>query len=222
MTARWRRGQSMGDAREMALQRLALLIVMLTLGLSTVVHAQDSTSLLNWLEPPPFLEGTDLFWTLQDDFGSQGPQRTFPHSLEADIFPHFILAFGAQCRNTSPDVMAALRNAFRPCISITPAVRLRMLKRESTPVPAPSFMPRVNVQWLFRQGDDKLWNVHAQVGHHSNGQSGCLFVWTGVEGRNADCVEHDRDPASADQAVVNHFRRWAGGQAAGRPGSAPR
>lgn len=201
----------------MRIQRLVLLVVLITLGPFTNVHAQDSTTLLNWLEPPPFLEGTDLFWTLQDDFGSQGPQSTFPHSLEADIFPHFILAFGAQCRNTSPDVMAALRNAFRPCISITPAVRLRMLKRESTPVPAPSFMPRVNVQWLFRQGNNKLWNVYAQVGHHSNGQSGCLFVWTGVQGRNADCVDYDRDPASADQAVVDHFRRWAGEQAAERP-----
>ena len=125
--------------------------------------------------------------------------------LEADIFPHYIVAFASRCRNQPPapdplfldqpqdqsfDELLPIRpreSWLRPCISVTPAVRLRMLVGESAPVPAPSFMLRANAQWLFWQTHEDpgtniqghtLSNFYFQIAHHSNGQSRCLFIWT--------------------------------------------
>ena len=208
----------------MKIRRLVLLTVLATLGTSAQIYAQAPDGFLTWLEPPPFLEGTDLFWTIQGKVGRQGDQRKLPHRLEADIFPHFIVAFGSRCRNvpvtSEPPRPPGFErptttSGLKPCISVTPAVRLRMLREDSAPVPAPSFMPRVNFQWLLSQ-DNVLSNFYVQAGHHSNGQGGCLFVWTGVEQQNAgDCVEHGTDirgqeSKTSDQFVRDYFLRRKG------------
>ena len=69
-------------------------------------------------------------------------------------------------------------------------IRLRMFKQDSNPVKTPSFMPKGTVQFI---GFKSLLNPYAPVldyprssvsvkaaiatlGHHSNGQDGCLFV----------------------------------------------
>ena len=55
----------------------------------------------------------------------------------------------------------------------------------------------------------------SQAGHHSNGQSGCLFVWTGTEQNAGNCVKHgtdirDQKSKSADQFVRDYFLRRRG------------
>ena len=190
----------------MLIRRLIVATALITLGPAAQVRAQDS----NWLEPTPFLESTDIFYEIK--YGSVGrdgrydpgaPDQPVNYLFEAGVFPHFIVAFGSRCRETpTGELSGAL-----PCISVTPVVRLRMLDRDSAPVPAPSFMPRVNFQWVYRQGDDKLWNFYAQIGHHSNGQSGCLFQWASTEHQNAICDEYKNDQDSASQLVRDYFQR---------------
>jgi hypothetical protein len=101
------------------------------------------------------------------------------------------------------DIRAQSRRAGSPrtfgmSISGTPAVRIRMFDQVSSPVRTPSYMPRGNVQLLWARNvsavatavaravggravlDDasrrvSVWEAHAIVGHHSNGQDGCFF-----------------------------------------------
>ena len=168
-------------------------------------------------QPPiiPFLEGTDVFWTIQSD------DPTFPNLLEADLFPHLV---ASQNFSSTLDAVAQSRRGVRGfkefsySISGTPAVRLRMLRDVSAPVRTPSYMPRVNAQFLWTRGlkdcdpsSPKLgcravepaavqgvvqapgavaeearklvavprvsiWETHLIIGHHSNGQDGCLLT----------------------------------------------
>ena len=102
-------------------------------------------------QPPiiPFLEGTDVFWTIQ------GGDPTFPNLLEADLFPHLV---AAQNFSSTLDLVEQSRRGikgfkeFSYSISGTPAVRLRMLRDVSAPVRTPSYMPRVNAQFLWTRG----------------------------------------------------------------------
>ncbi len=168
----------------------------------------------------PFLEGTDVFWTLQKGGTLEG---IVPNKLEANIFPHLVVA------QTFTDVLsidkqerrglAGLRE-FSYSISATPAVRIRMLRQRSAPVRTPSYMPRGNFQFLWVRGLKDcdplsserpswcrgetsasateasksaaqspmarvhaalsslpritIWEGHFVLGHHSNGQDGCL------------------------------------------------
>ena len=134
------------------------------------------------LHPVPFLEPTDLFWSLH---GTLNPFRIGTQNLlEADIFPHFIVGVPSHCRRDetenekSEEQPAASRSVRWPCVSVTPAVRLRMARNRSAPINSPSFAPRLNVQWLFYEDDVNTHGLTLQAGHHSNGQSGCLFSWT--------------------------------------------
>ena len=167
-------------------------------------------------QPPiiPFLEGTDVFWTVQSD------DPVFPNRLEADLFPHLV---ASQNFSSTLDVLEQSRRGsrrfkeFSYSISGTPAVRLRMLRDVSAPVRTPSYMPRVNAQFLWTRGLKdcapsgskadcragaaaplpgaealpadvanealalvavprvSVWEAHVIIGHHSNGQDGCLL-----------------------------------------------
>ena len=133
----------------------------------------------------PFLESSDFFITAGlpsvTGFGTfVGP---FDDTLfEADIFPHLKL-WGNVTSNLP-------RGSRRYLVSFTPAVRLRMLSESSAPVLSPSYMSRLNIQWLFAgEGSERaleveVWEAHVMLGHHSNGQSGCLFVG---QDPDADC-----------------------------------
>ena len=96
--------------------------------------------------------------------------------LEADIFPHFVIGFASRCRRSNSSWYTLV-----PCISVTPAIRLRMLNAVSVPIESPSYMPRLNIQWPVYYGDDDdhTFSVTFQAGHHSNGQgdNNCLFKW---------------------------------------------
>ncbi len=87
---------------------------------------------------------------------------------------------------------AASEFLFSPSFSASPAVRLRMLHGPSDPVRTPSYMPRLDFQGFWFKNaatpvlDSKVRNdathrlgmfsVRGTVGHHSNGQEGCLFA----------------------------------------------
>ena len=138
----------------------------------------------------PFLEGTDVFVSSDHDV-----------RFEAAIFPHLV---AWQNFDTLLDarVKESDRHIFW-VISGTPAVRLKMFQSESAPVRTPSYMPRGGVQLIYSVdykcgaagqvlkrtngvpecGESKprqrpsvsLWEFHGFVGHHSNGQDGCLY-----------------------------------------------
>jgi hypothetical protein len=150
----------------------------------------------------PFLEGTDVFTAFRGDT-----------RFEANIFPHLI---AYQNYSDLIDVAKQSRRQGRPrafafAVSATPAVRIRMFNERSAPVRTPSYMPRGNFQMIwarnlenamamaraerssewasFRQSavaTVSLYETHLVVGHHSNGQDGCLFTNETPEGD--DCV----------------------------------
>ena len=128
------------------------------------------------LHPVPFLESTDLFWAPSYDSGLRYRIRT-ENRLEANIFPHFVIGFPSRCRGESS-------TWFRPCISATAGVRLRMGWDEPAPIRSPSFLPRANVQWLFYE-EETTRGVTLQAGHHSNAQTGCLLAWSGHSGEES-------------------------------------
>ena len=124
------------------------------------------------LHPPPFLEPTTLFWTIRPDLSPNSLDLDLATALESDIFPHFVLGGSRRCSRES----AARIHGAAPCVSFTPAIRIRMENAASAPIESPSFMPRLNMQWPF-YGDITTANLGLHFGHHSNGQTECLFVW---------------------------------------------
>ena len=220
---------------------LPLFVLTSVLGLPDLAHAQQvalptavaaSAGTTETNPPPiiPFLEGTDVFWTVQ-----RGKERSgiFPNKLEADIFPHLV---AAQNFTDTLDLVAQSRRGIRGlkqfsyAVSGTPAVRIRMLRDVSAPVRTPSYMPRVNAQFLWTRGlrdcassspkaecrpvsaradlgsatsgesvqvarallalpRVSIWEAHAILGHHSNGQDGCLTEGqTRQPPETGDCV----------------------------------
>jgi len=72
----------------------------------------------------------------------------------------------------------------RWAVELTPKIRLRIFKAESSPVWSPSFMPRATV-YFWR---DRAWDFSqhrpgtfysARISHHSNGQAGDFFTADG-------------------------------------------
>ncbi len=108
----------------------------------------------------PFLEATDVFWSMPDagsreDARPDSDQFEPPYVLEANIFPHLIF------RQTYTDVLEVETQASRKAddikefaysISGTPGVRIRMLTSESLPVRTPTFTPRMTFQGLWARG----------------------------------------------------------------------
>ena len=213
-------------------------------------------------QPPiiPFLEGTDVFWTIQGD------DPTFPNLLEADLFPHLV---ASQNFSSTLDVVEQSRRGIRRfkefsySISGTPAVRLRMLRDVSAPVRTPSYMPRVNAQFLWTRGLKdcdpsnpkglcraveaatlkgveeapaavveearalvavprvSVWEAHVIIGHHSNGQDGCLMTTqTRVPPETGECVPRGTVTAETINRIdgsfstnyvrtgINYSRNW--------------
>ncbi len=213
-------------------------------------------------QPPiiPFLEGTDVFWTVQR---GSGVDSIFPNRLEADLFPHLV---ASQNFSSTLDLAKQSRRGvkgfkeFSYSISGTPAVRLRMLRDVSAPVRTPSYLPRVNAQVLWTRGLKdcdptrpkaecrpaaaatlqtlegavmeeatsmmavprvSVWEAHLIVGHHSNGQDGCLLATQArVPPTTGECVPtgsptaetiNRRDGSFSTNYLrtgVNYSRNW--------------
>lgn len=147
----------------------------------------------------PFLEGTDVFFALGQDTVFEA--NILHHAIAFQNFVD-ILDLDRQTRLLRSG-RRAKNLAFS--VSGTPAVRLRMLEAVSRPVRTPSWMPRGNVQLLWARDVQQvvetierneealrsgaatprslfanlpqvsIWEAHAIVGHHSNGQDGCTF-----------------------------------------------
>jgi hypothetical protein len=76
------------------------------------------------------------------------------------------------------------RRQGRWAVELTPKIRLRIFRAESSPVWSPSFMPRATV-YFWR---DRTWDFSqhrpgtfysARISHHSNGQAGDFFTEEG-------------------------------------------
>jgi hypothetical protein len=110
--------------------------------------------------------------------------------FEADIDPDIPVA-GFKSRHW--------RRPFWHLFVFAPQLRLRMYKTDSSPVRAPSYMPRVDWYTMARMhawSRRTAWlGAQFTVDHHSNGQDGCTF--TSQDGnfdlsdgrRIGDCVE---------------------------------
>src|SRR5688572_24721633 len=171
-----------------------LLLALIGASFTSSARAQDATpaprNAMPTLTNPgaliPFLEGTDVFFSIRQDT-----------VFEADIMPHLV---AYQNFSDLVDITAQTRRAgqagvkrFAFSASGTPAVRIRMFESVSSPVRTPSYMPRGNFQLIWARNVDAvvtqaltgrtpganevtLWEGHAIVGHHSNGQDGCFWL----------------------------------------------
>lgn len=108
----------------------------------------------------PFLEGTDVFWTLVKKDALDDKRKFFPNKLEANIFPHLvfyqnfteILDIDEQAKRAAGEEGDKDIQETAMVFSGTPAVRIRMLRDRSAPVRTPSYMPRGNFQFLWVRG----------------------------------------------------------------------
>ena len=156
-----------------------------------------------------FLEGTDVFWTWQRfENNNDHLDSEWPYFLEANIFPHLIVYQNFTNLLTTVEEEATPRIGWS--VSGTPAVRVRMLREQSNPVRTPSYMPRVNIQSFYvrsnrGKGQVELFAVaaadpsdeepvvftiletHFILGHHSNGQDGCLATTQVRQGPENEC-----------------------------------
>jgi hypothetical protein len=102
-------------------------------------------------------------------------------------------------------------------LGFTPMYRVRIWKEDSAPVRVPSFMPKLTLQWeyLARRERGLQWGqthdrsgevvtraigLHTAmltVGHHSNGQDGCLFADAAGVG-----YPRERCPESPDPGTI--------------------
>jgi hypothetical protein len=167
----------------------------------------------------PFLDGTYIGLArsrakLRDVH--REPEWTF----DADIVPNFVIhqtffdiiseedeKVNALRTQAKVGLVPEKRSEFRYAWSIVgvPMVRLRMFINDtSAPVRTPSFMPKGTFQnFWFKLGiNDRLNVLNAQVtiGHHSNGQDGCLYV-----GQTRDENQADR-PCTPEVPVDRSFR----------------
>lgn len=122
----------------------------------------------------PFLEGTDVFWTLVKrdalDKTLDNASVFFPNKLEANIFPHLVFYQSfTDILNIDDQIDRATLTPGEDIkeramvFSATPAVRIRMLRDRSAPVRTPSYMPRGNFQFFFVRGlkDARVKNASA-------------------------------------------------------------
>jgi hypothetical protein len=210
---------------------------------ASVDHPNDTTE-TNRAPIIPFLEGTDVFWTVQRR--RAGGDTRFPNKLEGDIFPHLVVAQNfASVIDVDEQLSRGARNAtkeFAYSISGTPGVRIRMLRETSAPVRTPSYMPRGNFQLLWARGIKEaleqpdrrlftalaglprvgLWEAHFVIGHHSNGQDGCITVGQArVPPRTGPCQPEVVVPTAENinridgsfstnymRAGINYSRNW--------------
>jgi hypothetical protein len=147
----------------------------------------------------PFVQGTYVFLPVPRD----------AIRFEADIQPNFVVS-----QNFSDKLVIeeSLTGAPRFAYSVvgTPRVRLRMFDARSAPVRTPSYMPKGTLTGIFFRGirtDGRtrgsrigLWAAQVTVGHHSNGQDGCLFRG---ENPDTDCQPRLDAAGPAPLSLIN-------------------
>jgi hypothetical protein len=164
------------------------IVVLLNAGAATAqppeqpADAQSAKKVVKVPEEPvrrqvvPFLDGTYVFVDLpKDDI-----------RFEADIQPNFVIRQTFSDQLNTDTVLDERKVVKAFSIVGTPRVRLRMFDARSAPVRTPSYMPKGSFTAIFLRGVRKskrdpephigLWGIQGTVGHHSNGQDGCLFT----------------------------------------------
>jgi hypothetical protein len=125
----------------------------------------------------PFLEGTKVF--------VNAPRGDI--KFEADIQPNLVVSQNFSDKLVIEESLAPPGQPLRWRVAYslvgTPRVRLRMLDERSAPVRTPSYMPKGTLMVMFFRGEKTeprhrvgIWSPELTVGHHSNGQDGCLFT----------------------------------------------
>ncbi|MCL4849594.1 MAG: hypothetical protein KJ066_23825 [Acidobacteria bacterium] len=153
----------------------------------------------------PFLEGTDVFWTVR----AADDDRWFPYKLEADIFPHLVVAQNFDAIVDLDEIARRRQDAtrgpkeFAYAISGTPAVRIRMLREVSAPVRTPSYMPRVNFQVLWARNfkAEMESQVDAALKRRAKALEAPRGEAAGAEARRQDPVDALRDALAALPSV---------------------
>ena len=135
----------------------------------------------------PFLDGTYVFLTAPRDH----------IRFEADIQPNFVITQNFSDRLVTDESLDG-RPRWAYSVVGTPRVRLRMLDSRSAPVRTPSYMPKGTVTGLLFRGERTndngagarvgLWAGQLTIGHHSNGQDGCLFTTDTPPTDTTDCT----------------------------------
>jgi hypothetical protein len=181
--------------------RLALVGIVLT-GLSTSpIAAQDQAGSPG--QPPaaeerskthpefdrrqivPFLDATYVAFARSRRVDAWRPEgSSAATTFEADIVPNFVIrqnffdVIGAEEGNRLRRGQSEWRWAWS--VVGVPMVKLRMFVNDpSAPVRTPSYMPKGTGQiFLFKPRPNRvdLLAFQATLGHHSNGQDGCLFA----------------------------------------------
>jgi hypothetical protein len=194
---------------------------------ATTIHAQGTQTDVSNTSPDndrrqvvPFLDATYVAFARATGDQTDRAEQTDDAvtTFEADIVPNFVV------RQTFFDVLGqeetksflrrtqqkSLFSEFRFAYSIVavPMVKLRMfVKERSSPVRTPSYMPKGTGQlFWFKLQEQKvdLFAAQATVGHHSNGQDGCLFKIQERESEDsdADCIPEipaDRTPSEINR-----------------------
>ncbi len=146
----------------------------------------------------PFLEGTKVFVNV--------PRASI--RFEADIQPHLVVSQNFSDKLVIEESLTSEGEPgrWRVAYSVvgTPRVRLRMLDERSAPVRTPSYMPKGTLMMMFFRGERTeprhrvgIWSPELTVGHHSNGQDGCLFATDTM--LDDDCVGQE------DLAQINRL-----------------
>ena len=123
----------------------------------------------------PFLQGTYVFITV--------PREHI--RFEADIQPNFVISQNFSDKLVTDESLNG-RPRFAYSVVGTPRVRLRELDSFSDPVRTPSYMPKGSFTGILFRGERTdegtpgsrvgIWAGQFTLGHHSNGQDGCLFT----------------------------------------------
>lgn len=165
----------MTDSRVLKLSRVAVVLVaVLTPALGRAQEPPAVPPEAERRQVVPFLEGTYVFLTVPHD----------SIRFEADIQPNFVISQNFSDKLVLEESGRTPRFAYSAVG--TPRVRLRMFDARSAPVRTPSYMPKGTFTgMMFRREPTKnggqgsrvgLWAGQITVGHHSNGQDGCLFT----------------------------------------------
>jgi hypothetical protein len=166
---------------EIMTQRSVTLAIFLITGMTIACLAQEK------LPPLPNLDRSYIANAL--------PHDELGLIFEAQIAPNFTFA-STRLGATVP------RNGWMGALTATPMVLLRMSDERSRPIRTPSYMPKLTGQLLQVYHAEPSWTtpVHLLefqgiIGHHSNGQDGCLFDETLREGSACpDAIPDDEKP----------------------------
>jgi hypothetical protein len=172
-----------------------LCLLALLLLIAAPAHARQQAPEADRRQIVPFLGSTYVF-------------RSVPVAdirFEADIQPNLVIRQNFADKLVIDESLTG-RPRYAYSISGSPRVRLRMIEADSAPVRTPSYMPKATVTGLLFRGESAervgLWAAMVTVGHHSNGQDGCLFT---TDVKTTDAQGHATCTGRPDLTRINRI-----------------